>query len=288
MNVRTISHDGAVVFWSAGPTSRDLLNARLTNLGLEKFTPNPTTDEAALKAALKDYAQSKATTLKPHGRDKIVEKHRRRDDGFDVVDVERKGKDESNDYTVDFAARVEQGRVMVSRGYANAYELQEQFEAHKAELTGAQGSGALVKLMAHLGGTCLKDEGGVYWLPGKAIEQWDQVIAAFEGTGANTKVYRMGVEMDAQTVRAVKDAIVKEITTAAGAIIDEIKANDFRESALERRRQTALALRERVREYEAILGQALSHLHVVLDVAEQAAAGARAVQEDNAVFEGVF
>jgi hypothetical protein len=288
MNVRTISHDGAVVFWSAGPTSRDLLNARLQNLGLEKFTPNPTTDESALKAALKDYAQSKSPTLKPHGRDKIVEKHRRRADGFDVVDVERKGKDESNDYVVDFAARVEQGQVVVSKGYANVYELQERFHAHKEALTGAQASGAMVKLMAHLGGTCLKDEGGVYWLPGKAIEAWDQVIAAFEETGATTKVYRMVVAMDMQTIRAVRDAITKEVSTAAGTLIEEIKANDFRDSALERRRQTALALRERVREYEAILGEALSHLHVVLDVAEQAAAGARAVQEDDAVFAGVF
>lgn len=281
MNVKQLSHDGAVVFWSAGPTTRDLLHARLTNLGLEDFTPNPKTDEAALKAALKDYAASKTSTLKPQGRDKIVEKHRRRADGFDVVDVERRGKDESNDYTVDFAARVEQGRVMVSRGYANVFELQEQFQAHKEALTGAQASGALVKILAHLSGTCLKDEGGVYWLPGKSIEAWDQVIAAFEETGATTKVYRMVVEMDVQTVRAVKDAIVKEITTPAGSIIDEIKANDFRESALERRRAVAMALRERVREYEGILSRPESR---------EGEKGLRpqAVQDDNAVFEGVF
>lgn len=288
MNLRTISHDGAVIFWSAGPTNRDLLEARLKALALESYTPKPKTDEAALKAALSDYAKSKATLLKAQGRDKIVEKHRRRQDGFDVVDVERAGKDESNSYCVDFAARVDNGQVLISRGYANRYELQEGFNAHKAELTGSQVSAALVKLMTHCAGTCLKDEGGVYWIPGRSVETWDRVIGAFEEAGVRTRVYRMEVKMDHQTVRAVKDAIIKEVTQAAGTIIEEITSNNYSEQALERRKAVALSLRERVKEYEGILGEALSQLHAVLDVAETAASSADAVAQDNEVFEGIF
>lgn len=288
MNVKNISHDGAVVFWSAGESRHADLLRGLEAIGLEKYAPNGKTDEAALKATLDDYCSSKRTMLRRIGRDKIVQKHKSGADGFDVVDVELSGKDTSNAYTVDFSARVENGRVIVYGGYANTYELQEAWDAHKCLLTGSQVSTSLVSLaVKYLGGVRIKDEGGVYWLPGHAVSAWDNIAAVFESAGRNS-VYRMTVEMNQESIRAVKDAVVKEVSQAAGAIVEEIRNNDYGQEALDRRLSAAMALRNRVKEYELILGETLEHLHSVLDVAEAAAGVVQSVKEDDEVFSNMF
>ena len=58
--------------------------------------------------------------------------------------------------------------------------------------------------------------------------------------------------------------------------------------ALVRRQLMAAALHARVSQYERILGEAMSTLHEVVRVAEQAAAAAESVRESNEVFDNLF
>ena len=85
--------------------------------------------------------------------------------------------------------------------------------------------------------------------------------------------------MDEGTIRAVKDAIVSEVTQAAAAICEEIAGGRLGPDALENRKDAALHLHERVSIYEGVLGEALAELHVVVRSVEQTAAAAMAVQE---------
>lgn len=299
MTAHVIASGGAVVFWTGGPTSRQILEARLAQLDLQDFTPLPRTEAQALKIALGDYADEqkqslrrarKGTAKDPNGgkvkRDKLVQPHRnQKQNGFEVVDVAR--GDAANDYVTDFSAKVVDGVVQISRGYAERTSLQEKYDLAKVTLGGNAIGRSLVDIMASLKGTALREAGGVYWIPDEGVPTWARVIAAFQDAGRN-KVYAMRTVMDSQTVRAVSDAIVGEVLAASGSLADEIRTGQLGEQALDSRRQRAKSLHARVSEYEQILGQTMQHLHQVIGIAELAAASATAIQEDSSVFDEMF
>ena len=67
-----------------------------------------------------------------------------------------------------------------------------------------------------------------------------------------------------------------------------ISTGDQGDKALLNRAVRASQLRDRIRQYEGILGEALEACHQHLDVAVQAFSVASAVQEDDEVYDGVF
>jgi hypothetical protein len=288
MNVFNIAPTGAVVYWNAGPTRRELLEERFRQLGLEKHVPPARTDANALRAALKDHCDRRANRRR--GKDKLVQPHKRQSKhGFEVVHVDR--GEVANDYSMDFSAKVDEGRVVVTRGYADTDELQEAFAVHKATLTGASVGQALVAVLAQLGGTALRPSGGVYWIAEEAVETWQSVAAAVQSaaSGENgNNVYMLRTLLDEEGIRAVKDAIVSEITDASDKLAEQIASNDLGEQALTKRQIVAASLHARVTQYEAILGEALDTLHQVIRLAEEAAASAIAVKEADEIYAGVF
>lgn len=300
MNIHFVSPRGAVAFWDAGPTNRTMLEHLLTQIGLEAFLPPVRSDSAALKLAMAEYAEGQRARMRAAAKaksqatgqkvrmDKIVQPHLdQKQNGFELVSVERGARE--NAYGADFSARVtEEGKVLVTRGFANVWEIQEYFAKHKGTVGGDGVGRSLVELVQHLGGTTLREVGGVYWLPDSALETWSQVINAFQMAGPKTKVYMMQTVMGAETIRAVKDAIVSEVSASAGSLVEEIRAGSLGAVALENRKTRASQLHERVKQYEEILQDTLEHLHQVIAVAETAAASALAVQEDSQVFDQIY
>jgi hypothetical protein len=269
-------------------TANPATTAIPANIGLDKHVPPARSDANALRAALKDYCDRRADRRR--GKDKLVQSHKRPSKhGFEVLDVER--GEEVNDYPMDFAAKMDDGRVVVTRGDAETHELQESFIAHKATLTGASVGQALVAVLAHLGGTALRPSGGVYWIAQEVVATWRSVAAAVQSAAKaenGNSVYMLRTLLDEEGIRAVKDAIVSEISEASQRLTEEIKSGDLGEQALTRRQIVAAALHARVIQYEAILGEALDTLHQVIRLAEEAAASAIAVKESDEVYAGVF
>ncbi len=270
---------GAVVYWTCGPTDREKLKENLDSLCLQGVVPAERTDAAALKMAVTEY---QAGTLKGKSRkkskdcDTIVQPHKdRKKNGFEVVDVER-GEDQ-NFYTPDFSVRVdrdgERVKIVVSRGYADNSNLQRLFEQHKAQLGGSAVGKCLSDVVERLAGVALRPSGGVYWIPDASTELWTEVALAVEGAASEkggSSVYMMRTVIDACTVRAVKDAIVGEVTTAASLLAEEISGG-LGEEALETRQRVAKRLHEKVRQYEEIIGEAMQGLHAVIETVEQSA-----------------
>jgi len=286
MNNHNLSPTGAVIYWSAGPTSRQLLETRLGQLGLEEFTPPQRTDAAALKSVLLDYCDGS----KSQKTDKVVQSHKKpKRNGFEVVDVER--QEQANEYSHDFSALVHEGLVVITRGDADQRVLQQAFNEHKALLTGAAIGQMLVEVLAHLGGTALRPSGGVYWIPEDAVPAWQGIAAAVEESSdglKGNKVYMLRTVMDETAMRAIRDAIISEVTTEAAVLGNEIAAGNLREAGLAKRMELAKSLHGRIARYEGILGEALDVLHQIVQVAEQAAASTVAVQESETAFAGVF
>jgi hypothetical protein len=80
--------------------------------------------------------------------------------------------------------------------------------------------------------------------------------------------------MDADAVRAVRDAVVAEVQAEASRIHDEVLSGELGGRALDTRRSRARELQEKISLYEHLLDVGLEGLHAAVDRADQAAAAA--------------
>jgi hypothetical protein len=280
---------GAIVMWDCGATEHETLMAKLTYIGLEDFCPPPRSKNEALRCAMGDYAGQQKKLLVHNGRKKdlIIQPLKGRDDGLEMVEVARGQTD--NDYTSRFSAKIEgeNEQVTVTSGSAPSWLIQESYAKYRAEVTGGAVGSSLVNILQHLHGTCVRQIGGVYYLPEDAVAKWDEVVTAYESAGPN-RVNRTRIVLDDQAIRMVKQAITRELTTAAGQIAEEVRQGDLGEKALENRKESAQKLRERAKLYEGILSTQLAECRAVIDLAETAASSAVAVQDSGNCFDDMY
>jgi hypothetical protein len=131
-----------------------------------------------------------------------------------------------------------------------------------------------VRIVESLGGTRLRPSGAVYWIPGPKLDEWARAAEAVEQSadGRPSAVYLLRHRLDADAVRAVRDAVVTEVQAEANRIQTEVNSGELGGRALETRKRQAGELRDKVCLYEDILSIALSGLHQAIDEADQAAA----------------
>jgi hypothetical protein len=271
MTERHIEIGGAVTFWSLSEwTARDRLLDGLAALGLERFVPEPRPLAAALREALEQVLGGPRVLVRPLSRR----------DGFAVVREER--GEASNAYEQQLVARVapDNGATVPSIRFAPDDERARQVRDVCLQQLGlvhaAQVSTALVSLVEHLGGTRLRPGGAVYWIPGYTVDAFQRAARAVEAAaeGRPGAVYLLRHRMDADAVRAVRDAVVAEVQVEARRIRDEVQSGELGERALENRRGQAGELRRKVLLYEQVLETGLTALHEVVDEADQTAAAA--------------
>jgi hypothetical protein len=260
---------GAVVYWTLSEfTFRDRLADGLADAGFGDLAPDARPATAALKAALEQ-------TL---GGSRILIRPLQSRDGFAVVEEER-GQTE-NIYTQTLSARVEGegafARLAFSLADERSLAVQQAFDLHQGLIAAHQVSECLVSIVERLGGTRLRPSGGFYWLPEARLDLWQEVAAAVEKAafGRPHACYVLRVAMDADAVRAVRDAIVAEVTAEANRIRNEVLSGELKERALESRRVEAEDLRDKVTQYEMLLDTGLASLREAIDAAEEAAAAA--------------
>lgn len=268
---------GGVVYWSTSTTKREDLKRWLDHLGMGEMMPAERTDAAALKAALASYCVERKKNDKENNQivELAVQAHKDQGKhGYDVATV-RRGV-ERNSTTQQFGAKVTAGVVEITHGYCDdSRALQRSYQHFKTELSGSAVSGFLVKAVGMLNGVTLRANGGVYWMPAASIEKWEMIAKAVETAGGYNdekrlvnQCYLLRTPMDAQTFRAVRDAISAEIMAESQAIADEITGGQIGEEALENRKEKLAGLVDRVEAYEGILGdeQALVQVRGALDV----------------------
>lgn len=265
MQKHEVSVCGALVYWNLGESSRDEVGSILARLGWDHFTPPVRSDQSALRNALAEQFK---------GPDKLVQSRRRPGvNGVELVDVER-GEDE-NHYQAKFGAKVENGEVLFNgRCELNAdqrWSVQALFAHYKMTLTGAAVGKSLVGILASLGGVAMRPSGGVYWIPTESIKAWQELAEAIEECGRANQIYVVHTIMDEGTVRAVRDALVTEITGAAAGISEAIQEGKLGERALETKKREACDLRKRVHRFAEFLGEWQENLETIVDSAEQAA-----------------
>ena len=259
---------GAVVFWSlADGTDRDRLRDGFTSLDLGEFVP----DERPASAVLKDALESVL------GGPRVLVRPLAARDGFAVVREDRGTA--ANAYATTMVAKVSAGGFTTLTSDPDddrAERVRQAFGECAGKVPAAQLSAALVKVVGRLGGTRLRPGGAVYWVPGHKLTDWADVADAVEraSTGRPSAVYAIRHKLDADAVRAVRDAVVADVAGEADRIAKDVAAGDLGGRALDARRKEAAALRDKVLLYEDVLAVGLAGLHAAVDAADQAAAGA--------------
>jgi hypothetical protein len=276
---------GGMTWWSLGQqTDPAILQNGLTQFGLPDYSPKPRSWPMSLKAALAEMFAKPEELVRPL-------KNRKRD-GYTVV-VEEKGVSQ-NTYTREVNASVdpESGRVQVTAGYADVTELQRLTNHFHRVLPSSSVSDMLTKIIhEQLGGVSLKANGGLYFIPEDSIRRWQDIIMVVEAAAVEPTANDLSIvplEMNAMTLRDIKRSICREVESEAERLRKDIAENSLGTDALLNRAVRASQLRDRIRQYEQILGQALDVCHQNLDIAVQAFSVASAVQDDAEVYGGVF
>ncbi len=255
---------GGIVFWTLGEfTARAHLQTGFEAAGFGQFVPEPRPPAGALKDALELVLGGSTTLIRPL----------KTRDGFTVVREER--GENGNAYLNSLVARINPDNLEITFTPLDqrAQPIVDAFNEHLGLLRPAQVSAALVAILDSLGGTRLRPTGAIYWLPPYQLDDWQRVAQAVENAGFGRPhcVYLLRHQMDADAIRAVRDAIVAEVSAEAARIDREVASGDLGERGLENRKAQAEELRRKIQQYEHILGCGLESLHVAVDQTEQAA-----------------
>jgi hypothetical protein len=275
---------GSLTYWSLGQqTDPDVLQNGLRQIGLPDFAPAQRTWLMSLKAALAEMFAKPEELIRP-----LRHKHR---NGYTVV-VEEKGEYD-NRYTRTVNACVDdEGRVTITAGEADRFELQRLTNHFRRVLPSSSVSDMLTEIIhGQFDGITLKNNGGLYFVPEQCVGKWLDVRMVVEASAVAPTENHLSVlplEMNEMTLRDIKRSICREVETEAERLRKDIAENSLGDQALLNRAVRASQLRDRIRQYEQILGEALGVCHQNLDIAVQAFSVASAVQEDKQVFDGVF
>jgi hypothetical protein len=275
---------GGLTYWSLGQqTDPAILQNGLTQLGLPDYAPKTRSWLMSLKAALAEQFAKPEELIRP-----LRHKHR---NGYTVV-VESKGVDE-NTYSRTVNASVDkEGAVSVTAGEADRYELQRLTNHFRRVLPSSSVSDTLRDIVhGQLGGISMKSTGGIYFIPEVNLGRWADVIMVVEAAAVKPTSNDLSVvplELNEMTLRDIQRAITREMESAADRLRQDIVDNDLGDQALLNRAVRASQLRDRIRQYEGILGRTLEVCHEHLDTAVQAFSVASAVAEDSDVYDGVF
>lgn len=266
--------DGALVFWTLGEwTSRDAIEA---GWGLlppppgggtwAEWAPPPRTHEACLKDAM-------ALVWPKH----LIRPLAKRD-GFAVLEEQRLHDDV---YTITRAvAKVDDlGRVELVRGQDLGQDaaLRAEFRRQSGLLKPSQVTSGLVAVLSRLAVAFIRPTGGLYWLPERSLSAWEGLAGVVEkaSVGGRSVIYTIRHRFDADSIRAVRDALLKEVEDEVEGIIREVDSGDLGEVALGNRAAKAEALQAKVRQYEMILGERLDDARGLAEKAEMSATAAK-------------
>lgn len=263
---------GAMTWWSCGKfVQRAPLLDALTYLDLNKYAPGARTPIASLRSALEEIFPTRSMRV-----EHLVNRQ-----AFEVVEIIR--GETANDYRSRWWVGIDKDLQVEVKPYdlGMGNRVVSAFNKHKGLVTANEVTNALLQILGSLQGTYLRQKGGVYWLPGHQVDTWRLIACAVEGVptqGEKNQVHLMTHQWGPDEVRAVKDAITREVESEAHRLHSEIlppEGQEFLgEKALEHRKCQAEDLARKVQLYEELLGTGLDSLKATLERVSDAACNA--------------
>lgn len=184
---------------------------------------------------------------------------------FGVVEEER-GED-ANNYQQVLMAKLSGNTLRFAPfDQTQADKIAACFNEMLGRVPGAAVGSALVSLVKANNGTTIRQTGGLYWLPHSRHAMWKAVAGAVEKAAAHgeSRVYLATMEVNADSIRVVRDAIKTEVVKESERLLAEAVKGELGKKALEARLMYIQSLEAKVQEYEGIVGESLDDLRVAL------------------------
>lgn len=257
---------GAVTYWSlSSETDFTKLVRGFDPLGYLDAIPIPHDGSQALKSAL-----NKTFSNRQNGR--MVRARKNPDEnGFEIVQ-ETRGENK-NKYDMLTNIRVKDDVVSMFPSDDKLLEtIQQAYLYQKMILDLNQVGTMLVNIVERLDGRTLRPRGAIYWLPEISLVDWKKIAGVVEGsslTNNPNSVFLLRTLFDNDAVRAVKDAVIRDIQEKANSIHLQVEEKNLGERAFRSRARDAAELHNRIQMYEAILGETLDGLHEFANQTEQ-------------------
>lgn len=231
----------------------DKLSEGLTTLGLEKFIPALSTNDANLRYSLEQKFNESALMVRSMQK------------GFAVVREIRGDENErKNEYRHEYAFWLEgdnKDRLrMDPYNEEVAKSVVSYFAQYCSYVTGTNATKAMVHLVGHLKGTTLRPSGGVYSIFDTQLMTWKRIASVFERAAAigECKVYVIRHKLDPDSIKAIHDALAEEIKAEMGDtenfLAPDTDGKTPGERALKNRGEQILAMKQKVEMYANILG----------------------------------
>ncbi len=258
MESKTVSASGAFVFWTlASWSSQKQLAERFKDLGIEGYAPRPMAHSTALFEATKEVCAKCDTFIR-----------QMKNPGSFAVVRETK-TDQGNLYATERTVRLEEkdGKITILFNPFDdtAQKILDTFNSYLGYVPGTSIGTGLVALIKKYHGTTVRKTGGLYWLPDPS--NWKGVAEAVEASAVQgqSRMYVASLEVNADSIRVVRDAIEAEIVQESQRLLAEISTGELGENALKNRCAYLEEMQRKIVEYEAILGESLSGLKEAVD-----------------------
>jgi hypothetical protein len=248
-----LSTAGGLVYWQLhGGVLHASLCAAWREAGLEDaWLPAPVTAETALRRALDELADRRTLVRPLEGRGSwaVVQEH--------VVDGELA-------HGTVLRAKLAVGGLDLRGADELAERVRVAYAAHRAELSAADISLWLTRVMARLDAVTLRDRGGVYFVPADRVEVLRRVVGALREVSESV-VYQIPAVRCDQAADAVLAAVEGE-ARAEIASIESYLAEDTEhgQRALKTRVETIGQVREKVARYEELFDRRLDSVRAGL------------------------
>jgi len=283
---------GAIVQWElSGNIDSKELEAAWASHGLDpKLVPTLPSEKVCLTRAVEDFARGERFKRRIKGEGggyRLVREDKADQDVADygtdcIVFLDGEEKLLVTHFKHDKAGEIvldKDGEPVVDHSkHPLEDDLKAAFEHHQKQLSHRDISPWLCgKMMSHLKATTLKSNGGSYFVPRNQVEEYKKIKQAVESV-SDHKLYMIQAMTTQEAIELVFDSIVREAELVAKQIEEELdrSANDDRSKslgprALEGRAQLAIAVVDKLKIYEELLGVQLTSIRERLDDVKVAA-----------------
>ena len=267
----SIAGTAAIVFGKNAPHSRALLKAACEQQGWDKIINRPPSKHSALDASVRQVAKwllhcdtaGHSCALSVRALDTDL--------AFEAVRIVRGPVRNSSTHicSVELDEATEQVRVLDCHADVDGVKLrddvQQVYDVQRNNMSASQVSTVVSAVMRKLHGVAL---GGVnvYFLPHDAVAQWHHWRDAAQLWKYQSSAFE--VASDPATVEHIIASLNEEVSTTSRDVIQAIERGDLSPQAAKVLARKSKAVIDKIKAYEAALGQQLDWMRGPLEAAQ--------------------
>tara|TARA_R100000808_G_C2155439_1_gene167908 strand:+ start:5144 stop:5869 length:726 start_codon:yes stop_codon:yes gene_type:complete len=223
----------------------------MSELGLADYVPSPTTKHLALRNTLRGlFGNDKVKPLNNHGNFAVIK--------TECTSTSWKGESR-------LTVKVGTFGLEFSEPIDIEDEINARYQRELGYIPPEAVSGMLVEIATRClnGIPALSGGGGAYWIPENSVPEWKSVVRCAENCSINgrTRATLFTTVLDDDSVKSVIASLDADIQKELALIEKDVSTKDMKKNALKNRLKKSDELREKIRGFEAILGETLQGMH---------------------------